>query len=135
MMSSTNMDRVLTQLDYARLRTLARQQPAFSAPLGDLLDEAALVPSREVPAQIATMYSQLRVRELASGIEAKFVVCYPADADAAAGFVSVLSPAGSALLGLAVGALARWRNPDGSEAAMQLLEILYQPEASGDYEL
>jgi len=32
-----------------------------------------------------------------------------------------------------VGTLARWRMPGGVEAAAQVEEILFQPEASGDY--
>ena len=57
----------------------------------------------------------------------------PADAEPLAGFVSVLSPIGSALLGLRVGSVARWASPTGDEMAAEILAILFQPEASGDY--
>jgi regulator of nucleoside diphosphate kinase len=60
-------------------------------------------------------------------------VCYPEDARPSDGFVSVLSPAGSSLLGLRVGDLARWRTPTGDEGTAEVVAILFQPEASGDY--
>lgn len=135
-MQHTLSDRLLTELDHARLSTLARRLPADVPPtLQDLLDDADLVPSQQVPAQVVTMYSQVRVREHASGACRTLVVCYPPDADAAAGFVSALSPAGASLLGLRPGDTACWTAPDGGLQKMDVLAILFQPEASGDYTL
>ena len=51
----------------------------------------------------------------------------------AAGFVSAPSPLGAGLLGLRAGDTARWRTPDGQEASAEIVEVLFQPEASGDY--
>jgi regulator of nucleoside diphosphate kinase len=59
-------------------------------------------------------------------------LCYPADADASAGFVSVLSPVGWSLLGQRVGATVRWPIPSGGELSAKILGILFQPESSGD---
>ena len=47
--------------------------------------------------------------------------------------VSVLSPVGLALIGTRVGATARWRTPGGEEVAARVMNIVYQPEANGDY--
>ncbi|MBW7926327.1 MAG: GreA/GreB family elongation factor [Burkholderiaceae bacterium] len=73
------------------------------------------------------------VEDLASGARHTLVVCYPADAEPAKGYISVLSPVGLALLGLPVGAVARWQAPSGDEKAAKVAAILFQPEASGDY--
>lgn len=62
-------------------------------------------------------------------------LCYPADAEPAVGFVSVLSPVGSALVGLQVGSVARWSLPAGDDKAAEILAILFQPESSGDYSM
>ncbi|MGE0498154.1 MAG: GreA/GreB family elongation factor [Ramlibacter sp.] len=137
MNSHRPVERLLTELDHARLNTLARQaapSPASQA-LADLLLDADTVPSRDMPAHIVTMYSQVRVRDCHTGAQSKLVICYPADADAASGFVSVLSPAGRGLLGLSPGGVAQWATPDGATTSVELLEILFQPEASGDYEM
>jgi regulator of nucleoside diphosphate kinase len=44
----------------------------------------------------------------------------------------VLAPVGSALLGLRVGEAIDWPMPGGRSARLQVLEIRYQPEASGE---
>lgn len=127
--AQTLEDRTLTELDHARLSRLT----APGAPIEALLDSAQLLPSRQVPPDIVTMHSQVLVADPATGEQRKLTLSYPQDADAAQGFVSVLSPVGTSLLGLPVGALARWRAPNGAAGAAELLGILFQPEASGDY--
>jgi pimeloyl-ACP methyl ester carboxylesterase len=57
----------------------------------------------------------------------------PADAEPDAGFVSVLSPVGAALLGRRVGSRASWVTPDGRRHEAEIVAVLFQPEASGDY--
>ena len=127
-------DRTLTELDHVRLAALLRrdQRPA-SAPLSELLDSADLVPSREVDADIVTMYSQVELLDAGSGERRKLVVCYPADANAETGFVSALSPVGSALLGCRVGDTVSWTTPDGREHRAGIVALHFQPEARGDY--
>ena len=60
-------------------------------------------------------------------------LCYPQDAEPAAGFISVLSPVGISLLGLRVGDMAKWQTPHGEECSATIESIQYQPEATGDY--
>ena len=131
-------DRTITELDHARLARIARnRQPESSSagPIETVLDAADLVPSRGVPPDVVTMYTQVQLADLASDRKYRLTLCYPADADPAAGLVSVLSPVGASLLGLRVGAVARWRQPDGEEGAAEVQGILFQPESSGDYTL
>lgn len=120
-------ERQLTELDFARLSSL------YGRPLPDALGAAHLVPSREIAPDIVTMYSQVEIILVDSGLRQQLTLCYPRDAEPALGFVSVLSPIGSALLGLRVGDLARWQLPHGEERAAEVVAILFQPEASGDY--
>lgn len=120
-------ERLLTELDFARLSKLGRGQ------LPDELSSADLVPSREIAPDVVTMYSQVEIAFVDSGLRQKVTLCYPADAEPVRGFVSVLSPIGSALLGLRVGDLAHWRLPNGEVRAAEVAAILFQPEASGDY--
>ncbi|OUL98676.1 GreA/GreB family elongation factor [Variovorax sp. JS1663] len=124
-------ERTLTELDHQRLSRLVDKSapPALEA----LLDATDIVGSREVAANVVTMYSQVRIVDASTGQPHTLTLCYPADAEPAAGFISVLSPVGLALIGLRVGALARWRVPGGEEGCARLEQILFQPEASGDY--
>jgi regulator of nucleoside diphosphate kinase len=123
--------RQLTALDFARLRKVASSgsQPA----LDELLDEADVIDSRQVAPDIVTMYAQVEVEDLGTRGRQTLVVCYPADAEPARGYISVLSPVGLALLGLPVGAVAHWQAPGGREQAAKVAAILFQPEASGDH--
>lgn len=138
-------DRTLTELDHVRLDRLLRRaaaedrggaSPGHFRHLRDLLDHAQVVPSREVAPDVVTVWSQVLLRPVAATADeadARLTLCYPADAEPAAGFVSVLSPVGRALLGLRVGEVARWAGPDGTRQAAEVVALLFQPESSGDY--
>jgi regulator of nucleoside diphosphate kinase len=39
------------------------------------------------------------------------------------------------VLGLRVGAVAKWQTPGGEEGAAEVSAVLFQPEASGDYSI
>ena len=131
MRNSNDGERKLTELDFTRLKrlTAANAMPQ----LVDLLDEADVVPPRAIPPDVVTMYAQLIIRDLKMQRRQVLVVCYPTDADPAKGFISVLSPAGMGLIGLPVGATARWTGPGGGESVARIESILFQPEATGDY--
>lgn len=128
-------ERTLTQTDHARLsRLLARSQPLPAAEaMQDMLDNSDVVPSPAVPSTVVTMNTQVLLEEEPGGTQMRLTLCYPPDADAARGQVSVLSPIGAAVLGLSVGETARWRAPGGGERSARILSILFQPEAAGDY--
>ncbi|MDO8904984.1 GreA/GreB family elongation factor [Hydrogenophaga sp.] len=124
-------ERLLTELDFARLNQIDSGDPPSA--LEQVLAATDLVASRAVPADVLTMYSQVVLEDPASLRQQTFTLCYPADAEPAEGFISVLSPLGAALIGLRVGDVARWTTPDGKLREAQVLGLLFQPEASGDY--
>jgi regulator of nucleoside diphosphate kinase len=127
-------ERILTELDHVRLsRCLQRSHAAQDDELTDVLELAHVVPVRDVPADIATMRSSLQIEELPGRTRRTLTLCYPEDADPAQGRVSVLSPVGRALIGLPVGAIAQWRTPGGTAVQARIVEITFQPEASGEY--
>jgi regulator of nucleoside diphosphate kinase len=127
-------ERTLTQLDYLRLTRLASlSRPMVDESIDALLENSELVPSKSVPPTTVTMYTQLLIKDLTSDEPDKVTLCYPDDAEPKEGFISVLAPLGASLLGLSVGDVARWRTPLGQERMARVVEILFQPEASGDY--
>lgn len=140
-MTPLMLERTLTELDHVRISHLVqragpdRLAPPVVREVGDLLDAAQIVPSRKVDPDVVTMYSQVHLRDLATGTLSKLTLVYPDDAEPAAGFVSVLSPVGRGLLGLRVGEVARWAAPGGPEHAAEVVALLFQPESSGDYTL
>lgn len=124
-------ERKLTELDHTRLGKFTAA--GAMRQLADILDEAQVVPAQAIPADVVTMYAQFIIRDLKLQRRQVLVLCYPHDAEPAKGFISVLSPAGMGLIGLPVGALARWIGPGGEENVVQIEAILFQPEATGDF--
>jgi regulator of nucleoside diphosphate kinase len=129
--------RVVTELDRVRIHRWLRAQPQAgrTQALADLVDNADEVSPRQVPADVVTMYSQVLLSDPEGQPARRITLCYPPDAEPLAGFVSVLSPVGAALLGLRVGDAATWSGPDGRRETGQVAALLFQPEASGDYTL
>lgn len=134
-MTDAAFGRTITDLDHIRLYKLLQRQggAAVDSLLAELIDAAEQVTPQTVAPDIVTMLTRVRVADPASGAERSLTLCYPPEADAAKGFISVLSPLGTALLGLRVGETARWHGADGRETALTLRAIEYQPEAHGDY--
>ena len=130
----------LTDLDHVRLTNLIRRDhpnglpPSTTQDMEDTLDACTVVPARQVSPDVVTMHTQVLLLDRDSGERSDVTLCYPADAEPADGFISVLSPLGWSLLGLCVGQLAHWSTPGGERAA-EVVAILFQPESSGDYSM
>lgn len=128
MRASTFGDRRITGTDFNRLERLAS---GGSAPqLADLLDEAEVLPPHATAPDVVVLDATVIVRDPKLRHRRILVVCHPADADAASGRISVLSPAGLGLIGLAAGATARWQGPGGVETLAQIEQVLREPEQS-----
>lgn len=124
-------ERTLTDLDFSRLSKLPGGQ--LPPGLADLLAQAEVTASRAVDPNVVTMYSRVELVDAHTRRRQVLTVCYPDDAEPAEGFISVLSPVGNGLLGLTVGDVVRWQTPNGEERAAEVVAILFQPEATGDY--
>jgi regulator of nucleoside diphosphate kinase len=115
---------ILTQADHALLTMLGRGN-------GDLkreLERAIVVSSLALPPDVVTMNSRVRYCDETADVQRVVKIVYPRDADAAAGRISVLSPIGTALLGLSAGQSIEWDFPDGSRRTLRVDELLDQPE-------
>jgi regulator of nucleoside diphosphate kinase len=125
-------ERTFTQVDYVRLTRLITRSPADTAhAMEGVLANCDLVDACEVPPTVVTMDSQVLVQEPGAQPR-KLTLCDPEHAEPAAGFISVLSPAGSALLGMRVGQTAQWPTPGGARRSALILAVLFQPEAAAE---
>lgn len=132
----------ITAPDYRRLSRLVadlgRFTPsAFSGAetLTELLDAGRIVPPEGIPGDIVTMNSRVLYEDIEAGELREVTLSYPEDADPARGRVSVLSPVGAALLGLAAGEETVLPLPHGRSACIRICKVVWQPEAHGQYEL
>lgn len=124
---------VITQKDMELLRALVEIH-AFggdsdaAARLGTELARASTVPSAHVPVDVVTMNSRV-VFEDETGARREVLLVYPPAADGSRDRVSVLSPVGTALLGLVVGETIDWPIGDGATRRLRIIAVLYQPES------
>ncbi|MCX5769370.1 MAG: GreA/GreB family elongation factor [Candidatus Hydrogenedentes bacterium] len=89
---------------------------------------------QDVPGDVITMRSRVRLREVRGGTTQELTLQYPAEADPQQGAISVLAALGTAMLGYRVGDKFEVVLPKGKRE-FQVEAILYQPEAAGDYNL
>lgn len=98
------------------------------------LDRAEIVDPKHVSADVITMRSKVRLKDLVSGEANTYSLVFPTEADFSEGKISILAPIGTAILGYKLGDTIEWPVPSGLRR-LKVDEILYQPEAAGDYEL
>ena len=111
--------------DHARLTNLAtvalESVPDTAEELLSELDRARIVSDESVPLDVVRMGSLVAFR---SGDDVKRVtLVFPQDADIAAGKVSVLTPVGAALLGLARGESITWTTRDGTSHELTVVSV------------
>lgn len=111
------------------MATLVEQrQPDVAAYLERELDRAVVVDDDRLPATVVTIGSLVRFQEKETGIVHTVTLCWPAEEDAAARRVSVLTPVGAALIGLKQGQSIAWRNRLGSWRTLLILSVGPAPE-------
>ena len=128
---------VITEADYRRLQQLVESSDQFwkrdgehLASLQQELERAIVVTAGNMPRDVITMNSRVRVKDLNSGREATYQLVFPSAADVTENRISVLAPIGTALLGYRAGTTVEWRVPSGMRR-FRILEVEYQPEAAG----
>lgn len=116
--SSDSTAPIVSAADYARLR-----QYALNDELVEELDRAIVVQEAQVPLDVVTMHARCVYVDERLGTQREIELVYPAEADPSAGKVSVLTPVGSALIGLRVGQEIVWEFPDGSVRRLKVAGV------------
>jgi len=132
-------DITVTELDLKRLGAVLETSGPSNEDAADRLHSelvrATVLPSEEVPSDLVTMNSRVSYSDESAGISREVTLVYPGAADSSSRRVSVLSPLGSALLGLRVGQAIEWPLPNGRRKRYRVLAVPYQPEACGHFHL
>ena len=125
---------LLSRLDCERIEALLDSPNAAgidTTALRGELARATLAESADMPADVVTMNSVVRMVDDASGAERELALVYPRDAGAP-DRVSILAPVGTALLGLRAGDAIDWPLPGGSTTRLRVLAVRYQSAAAGE---
>ena len=125
----------VTKPDLGKLRGLLEARHAgysYDRPYLDKLEEelerAEIVDSYAVAPDVVTMNSEVRLKDLDSGEVSVYRLVFPSQARSE-NHVSVLAPIGTAMLGYRAGDVVEWQVPKGIRR-LQILEVVYQPEAA-----
>lgn len=131
----------ITEFDLHRLQQLLEEASHTNfrgredlANLQAELARAEIVAPHHVSRNVITMNSTVVLLDLETEEEETYTLVFPEAADIAAGKISVLAPIGTAMLGYEVGDIFEWAVPVGKRS-LKVKEILYQPEAAGDFHL
>ncbi len=125
---------IISDVDHQRLEALVESARYDASLHQDYLDalegeleRAQIVPQSEVPDEVITMNSVVRLRDLDTDEVDQFQLVYPADADMAHHRISVLAPVGTAILGYQLGDVIEWPVPAGLRR-LRVEMVSYQPE-------
>jgi regulator of nucleoside diphosphate kinase len=130
----------ITELDMERLKKRLLESDAVPerdkgnlAELEQELMNAEVVASQEIPHDVITMNSSVRLKDLDTKKQLTYTLVFPGDADAGQNKISVLAPIGTAMIGYRVGDIITWAVPAGRRR-LKVEKVIYQPEAAGDYD-
>ena len=131
----------ITEFDLERLQKLIVEAQATDYRKSEYLEKlkteigrAMVVSPQDIPNNVITMNSIVSLKDLDTGEDETYTLVFPEDSDPTQGKISVLAPIGTGMLGYKVGDTFEWDVPAGKRR-LQVTKIIYQPEASGDFQL
>lgn len=117
---------VVSDSDQRRLTVLATtaldRVPEVAEELLNEMERAEVVPAASVPATTVQMDSTV-VYRADDGRERRVTLVFPGQADIAEGKISILTPIGTALIGLSEGQSISWMTRDGQRRSMTILSV------------
>ncbi|WP_343314290.1 nucleoside diphosphate kinase regulator [Brucella sp. BE17] len=123
---------VVSDIDHERLLGLADSVPEQLEEIADELmaelDRAKVVAVKKLPENVVRMGSVVEFRSN-DGQERRVTLVYPGEADIAQGKISILTPIGTALIGLAPGQSMSWVARDGRPHELHVLSVSAAEEA------
>lgn len=96
------------------------------------LNSATIVKPEQIPSNVVTMNSIVRISFLNANKTIEFQIVYPNQANVKNNKISIFSPIATALIGYKIGDEIDWIVPAGV-TKIRIENIVYQPEAAGHY--
>lgn len=130
MNTKLNPDILVSEADHRQLLVLAMAGVGHSADAADGLlyemERARIVADAALPDDVVRMGSTATIRSDA-GSDRTVTLVYPVDADISTGRISVLTPIGTALIGLAKGQSITFQSRDGRNHLLTVLDVTPPP--------
>lgn len=123
-MSTQSYSLVISSLDYqALIEIIEREDSPAAEALEAELDRADIVKTADFPKDVVAMNAAATFVDLDSGEETTIYLVYPQDADVSNKKISILSPIGTALIGLRIGDKIDWPLPNGKTRRLQVTSV------------
>ena len=110
-----------------RLEALAqgalRRNPGLAERLLEELGRARVVPAEKLPSDVVAIGRSVTYRDESTGLERTVTPVFPEEADISQGRISILTPIGVAMLGLAAGASFPWDTRTGMQRILTILHV------------
>lgn len=129
----------VTSWDRQRLRSLLHAQRTAGRfdrstldTLQQALESAIVLQPPFIPPTTITMHSMFRLTDLDTNKELRYTLVFPGETSGNDGVLSVFAPLGAAVLGRERGEVVQCVAPGGI-TRVRIEDIIYQPEAVGEY--
>jgi regulator of nucleoside diphosphate kinase len=113
--------------DYERLSVLAhaarKHMPDLADELAEEIGRARVLARGKHPQHIVSMNSEVEFRDDTTGRIQTVTLVYPEDADISQRKISVLTPVGTALIGVRNGHSITWETPNGEVRQLTVLSV------------
>lgn len=117
----------LLDADYDVIADLAlsieRRSPELAKMLLDEIDRAQIHKPGKLPADTVSLGSEVEFLDVEFGTTRRVELVLPGDADIDAGRISILTPVGAGLIGLAKGQSIDWPCPSGRPRVLRILSV------------
>lgn len=124
---------VINEEELAHIEALAegamQRNPALADRLLEEIGRARIVKPNKMPKDVVSIGSSVTYRDEATGIHKTVTLVYPEHADIMRQRISIMTPIGVALLGLAEGAAFYWDTRDYQRRILTVIEVA-QPTTS-----
>jgi transcription elongation GreA/GreB family factor len=130
--------KIITKYDYERIQNILASidTDEYKQQIRKLKEKfkgAKLIDPKKIKSTIITMNTRFKLKNLDNGFKKECVLVFPEESDQKNNKISIFDEIGSELFAHEIGDVIHFNN---KEDAYYLIEdILYQPEAAGDYNL
>ena len=102
---------------------LAGREPGISRLILDELDRARLHPAGKLPENVVRLGSEVEFFDDMTGTSRRVRLVLPWQADTDTVCLSVMTPVGTALMGMSVGQRISWPGPNGRERKLEIIQV------------
>ncbi len=115
---------IITQSNREKIATiLPTAREDIAALLEEELERANIVSDEELPTDVVSMNSTVKFLDIEADKESTIQLVFPQDTNIAENKISILTPVGSALIGLRVGQTINWPFPNGRVKQLKVISV------------